>query len=102
VLRGIGSRELAVRAARREFGGDGRPTVISPASSMQVEAARTDGAALHPGAPSFITEKSGSGDAAGGGDLAGTRPVALAPGLENFWQNLHAALTDSATAPVRL
>jgi len=100
VLRGIGSRELAVRAARREFGGDGQPTVISPASSMWVEVARTDWAALNPGMPSFITENPGQ-----------VTPLALTPlvaviwqeraqllwpqGPENFWQNLHAALTDS-------
>jgi ABC-type glycerol-3-phosphate transport system substrate-binding protein len=99
VLRGIGSRELSVRAARREFGGDGQPTVISPASSMWVEVARTDWAALNRGAPSFITENPGQ-----------VTPLALTPlvaviwqeraqllwpqGPENFWQNLHAALTD--------
>ena len=94
VSRGIGSRELAVRATRREFGGDGRPTVISPASSMWVEAARTDGAALNPGAPSFITENPGQATLS-----ALTPPVAVIwqerarllwpQSPENFWQNLH-------------
>jgi len=59
VLRGIGSRDIAVRAARREFGSDGQPTVISPASSMWIEVARTDWAALNPGTPSFITGNPG-------------------------------------------
>ncbi len=99
VLRGIGSRELSVRAARREFGSDGQPTVISPASSIWVEVARTDWAALNPGSPSLIAESPSQVPL-----LALTPLVAVAwqeraellwpQGPEDFWQNLHEALTN--------
>ncbi len=96
VLRGIGSRDIALRSARQEFGTDGPPTVISPASSIWVEVAKTDWAALNPGSQPFIVEQA--------------PPLALTPlvvvawkeraevlwpeGPVNFWQNLHDALAD--------
>ncbi len=95
VLRGIGSRELSLRAARQEFGNDGQPTVISPASSMWVEVAKADWAAFNPGSPPFIIDRR---------ELALTPLVAVAwkeraevlwpKGPDSFWQNLHDALSN--------
>lgn len=99
VLRGVGSRDIALRSARQEFGADGPPTVISPASSVWVEVARADWAALNPGSQPFIVERPDQ-----------VSPLALTPlvvvawkeraevlwpsGPVNFWQNLHDALND--------
>lgn len=48
-LVGLGSRELADRVARQEWGAHPRPTAISPASSLWVEQLRADWAASHGG-----------------------------------------------------
>ncbi|GIW01628.1 substrate-binding domain-containing protein [Roseiflexus sp.] len=99
VLRGIGSRELSLRAARQEFGGDGQPTVISPASSIWVEVAKADWAALNPGSRPFVIDRPDQA-----APLALTPLVAVAwkeradvlwpAGPANFWQNLHDALSN--------
>jgi ABC-type Fe3+ transport system substrate-binding protein len=99
VLRGLGSREQAERVARQEWGADGAPTVISPASSMWVEVLRTEWQARNPGAPPVIAEGAGA-----------PQPLVLTPivvvaweeraralwpnGSESFWQDIHDALVN--------
>lgn len=93
-LVGLGSREIADRVARQEWGDAPRPSVISPASSMWTEALRADWAALN-----------------GGEIIVGNpRPLMLTPlvavaweerasllwpsGADNFWNELHDALIN--------
>lgn len=100
-LVGFGSRELAQRVARQEWGGNPRPTVVSPASSLWVAELDTQWAAAN-----------------GGGILAGmTRPLALTAlvavaweeraallwgeGRSGFWQDLRAgAVAEGGWAAV--
>lgn len=49
-LVGLGSREIADRVARQDWGNGPRPTVISPASSVWTEQLRSDWAARNGGA----------------------------------------------------
>jgi hypothetical protein len=51
VLRGLGSREQVERVARQEWGTDGAPTVVSPASSLWLEVLRARWAAEQGGDP---------------------------------------------------
>lgn len=87
VLHGIGSRELATRVARREFGSDGEPTVLSPASSLWVEVARTDWAALNAASPGLIAD----------GVYAPT-PLALTPMVVVVWEERARALWPNGPA----
>ncbi|MDZ4719998.1 MAG: substrate-binding domain-containing protein, partial [Roseiflexaceae bacterium] len=98
-LRGIGSRAIPLRTAQEQWGEDGQPTVISPASSMWVELLRTEWAARHPNQPNIIA----AGDAA-------PQPLALTPlvivaweqrarvlwgdDTSTFWDTLHRALAN--------
>jgi hypothetical protein len=91
-LVGLGSREIAERVARQEWGDDPRPTVVSPASSIWIELLADSWAAQN---SSTIV----SGDAP---PLVLTPVVAVAweeraavlwpRGVDNFWPELHAAL----------
>lgn len=94
VLQGMGSREIADRVARQEWGNDQRPSVVSPASSLWVEVLKSDWAARN------------------GGQIVDDRPPALVltplvavaweerarvllpNSVDNFWQNVHAALAN--------
>lgn len=93
-LVGLGSRELAERVARQEWGDAPRPTAVSPASSIWTEALRSDWAAQ-----------------SGGEVIAGSpQPLVLTPlvavaweeraavlwpgGVANFWARLHDALDN--------
>jgi hypothetical protein len=94
-LVGMGSREIAERAARQEWQRDPPPTVLSPASSIWTDALRSDWAALNGGAT--IIEGAAT-------PLVLTPLVAVAwqeraevlwpRGVGRFWPDLHAALAD--------
>lgn len=49
-LVGLGSREIATRVAAQDWGGDPRPTAVSPASSVWIEQLRSDWATRNGGA----------------------------------------------------
>jgi hypothetical protein len=98
-LVGLGSREIAERAARQEWGGDPRPTVVFPASSLWTADLQARWAAAN-----------------GGGILAGDpRPLALTPLVAvaweerarllwadggDFWGDLHAGIVGDGWAAV--
>jgi hypothetical protein len=99
-LVGLGSREIAERVGRQEWGGDPRPTVVSPASSLWTAALAEQWAAAN-----------------GGGILAAdVRPLALTPlvavaweeragllwaeGTAGFWEDLHAGIVGAGWAAV--
>ncbi|NTU84864.1 MAG: ABC transporter substrate-binding protein [Chloroflexales bacterium] len=92
-LVGLGSREIADRVARQDWGDDPRPAVVSPASSVWTEVLRSDWAARASGAAIF------SGDPT---PLVLTPLVAVAwderasliwpNGSAAFWQDLSAAI----------
>jgi hypothetical protein len=94
-LVGLGSREIADRVARQDWGSDPRPKVISPPSSIWVEVLRSDWAARNSGAE--IIE----GDAS---HLVLTPLAAIAwneranvlwpQGVAAFWADLHDALAN--------
>jgi hypothetical protein len=91
-LVGLGSREIAERVARQEWGADPPPTVVSPASSL------------------WTVELDAQWSAANGGSIldGNARPLALTPlvavaweeraallwpeGAASFWQDLHAGV----------
>jgi hypothetical protein len=93
-LRGIGSGEIADRVARQDWGNDGRPAVISPASSLWVEVLRDD----------WRTRNNSEIIAGSPAPLVLTPLVAVAweqrisvlwpNGVDDFWPDLHAALTN--------
>jgi hypothetical protein len=93
-LVGLGSREIADRVARQDWGDDPRPTVVSPASSIWIEVLEADWATRN-----------------GGAIIAGSPPpLVLTPlvavaweerakvlwprGTDAFWSSLHDALAD--------
>jgi ABC-type Fe3+ transport system substrate-binding protein len=94
-LVGLGSREIADRVARQDWGNDPPPGVVSPASSLWVEVLRSDWAARNGGAQ--IVE-------------GATPPLVLTPlvavaweeradvlwpqGVTDFWPELHDALAN--------
>jgi ABC-type Fe3+ transport system substrate-binding protein len=98
-LVGLGSREIAVRTAQQDFGDATPPTVVSPASTLQVELLKSDWQTRN------NTEIIPSGADA-------PQPTVLTPlvvvawedranvlwgnGLQaqNFWQDIHAAVAD--------
>jgi len=93
-LVGLGSREIADRVARQDWGDDPRPSVVSPASSIWTEVLAAD----------WSTQNGGQiivGDAP---PLVLTPLVAVAweeraavlfpRGVDNFWQQLHDALDN--------
>lgn len=100
VLRGLGSRELALRAARQEWQSDGAPTAIAPASSAQIELLRAEWEARSPGAEPIVAHGSG-----------GPQPLALTPLVVVGWEqragalwpngpgNIWAELHDAASNP---
>lgn len=93
-LVGMGSREIADRVVRQDWGSDPRPTVVSPASSLWTAVLRADWAARNGG-------EIVSGDAP---------PLVLTPlvlvawqeratllwpsGVDNLWPQLHDALAN--------
>lgn len=98
-LVGLGSREMALRVAAQEWGSDAAPTVISPASTLQVGLLEREWAA-----------KNGGTVVATGGN--GPQPLVLTPLVvvaweerakalwpngppaQAFWQDIHDALVD--------
>ncbi|NJN15382.1 MAG: ABC transporter substrate-binding protein [Oscillochloris sp.] len=98
-LVGMGSREIADRIARQEWGNEGIPTVASPASSLWIELLRSDWSARN-GADIVVGDTTA---------LVLTPIVAVAweeranvlwpQGVAHFWPDLHAALSDSGGWP---
>ncbi len=84
-LLGLGSREMAERVARQEWGGGPEPTVISPASSLWVEALRSEWRARGNSAP-IIGE---------GADAP--RPLVLTPLVLVVWEQRARYLWPSST-----
>ncbi|GAB4207212.1 MAG: substrate-binding domain-containing protein [Roseiflexaceae bacterium] len=97
-LQGLGSREMAERVARQEWGNDPQPTVISPASSLWVETLRSEWSARGNNTPII------------GGGADAPRPLVLTPlvlviweqraqylwpnNSPDFWGGLHDALAN--------
>lgn len=97
-LVGLGSREIAERVAREEWGDAPRPTVISPASSVWVEQLRSDraadGAIISGAAPPLVLTP-----------LVAVaweeRATLLWPrGEDGFWQDLGDAIAADSWAEV--
>ncbi|HEU4326710.1 MAG TPA: substrate-binding domain-containing protein [Roseiflexaceae bacterium] len=102
-LLGLGSREMAERVARQEWGDDPQPTVISPASSLWVETLRSEWRARGNNTPVI------------GENADAPRPLVLTPlvlvGWEqrarflwpdsstNFWGSLHDAVANQEGWP---
>ena len=93
-LVGVGSRELAERVARQDWGDDPTPSVVSPASSIWTEVLAADWAAQNGGqiivgeAPPLVLTP-----------LVAVaweeRAAVLFPrGTDNFWQSIHDALAN--------
>jgi hypothetical protein len=94
-LVGLGSREMALRTAARDWRGAPPPTVVGPASSMALQLLEREWAARNGGAPIVAGE---------------ARPLALTPlvaivwreragvllpnGEARLWQDLHDAIAD--------
>jgi ABC-type Fe3+ transport system substrate-binding protein len=75
VLRGVNSREQALRVAREDWRGDGAPAVVSPDSGTWVEALRAEWAARSPGAAEIVA----------GGPLAPV-PLVVTPLVAVAWE----------------
>ncbi len=101
VLRGLGSRDIAERIAAQDWRSDGKPSAISPASSIWIEALKVNWAA-----------RGNQGQIL---DSTRATPVALTPlvlvaweertkflwpnGQSIVWSNLHDALADDRGWP---
>jgi hypothetical protein len=97
-LKGLGSRELALRTAQQQWNGETPPTVLSPASSLWVEALRDE-----------WPKRGNSGEIVLDGANA-PQPLVLTPlvfvvweeraqalwsnGPNTFWKDIHDALAD--------
>ncbi len=86
VLRGVGSRAIPLRTATEDFGSDGAPTVISPASSIWVEVLKTEWAGRNVGAAPIVLE---------GPDAP--QPLALTPLVLVIWDESAKLLWDDAS-----
>ena len=93
-LVGLGSREIADRVARQEWGDDPRPTVVSPASSVWTEVLAADWATRNGGqiivgdAPPLVLTPLVA-------VVWEERAAVLFPrGTDQFWQQLHDALEN--------
>jgi len=93
-LVGLGSREIADRVARQEWGDDPQPTVVSPASSVWTEVLAADWATRNGGqiivgdAPPLVLTPLVA-------VVWEERAAVLFPrGTDQFWQQLHDALEN--------